>query len=71
MNIREKLGPDLNQVKWSRIRFHQATMHNSVFNPFETITDEIQYMKVVSTVPEFYHEGFHYEHNFQVDPRMQ
>ena len=22
-------------------------------------------------MPEYYHKGFHYEHNFQIDPRMQ
>lgn len=31
----------------------------------------MSYLEVVSSVPEYYEREFAYEHNFQVDPKMQ
>ena len=71
MNVRDYIDPEITTMRWSRMRLFQATTHNSIFNPFDSVTDEVQYLEVVSSVPEYYERGFLYEHNFQIDPKMQ
>ena len=52
------------------MRLFEATTQNSIFNPFDTETDQVKYLEVVSSVPEYYEREFKYEHNFQLDPKM-
>lgn len=70
MNVRDYIDPTLYEKRWSRVRLFEATSHNSIFNPFNTETDQVKYLEVVSSVPEYYEREFKYEHNFQLDPKM-
>ena len=64
MNVRDFIDPEIYEIRWSRIRLDDAASHNIIFNPFDSVTDKVSYLEVVSSAPEFYDRSFHYEHNF-------
>ena len=41
MNVRDFIDPEMTTMRWSRMRLFKATVHNSIFNPFDSVTDEI------------------------------
>jgi len=49
MNLVEHLKYDSHATRYSRIQINEVEMHDTVFNPLDSVTDGMTYLEVAST----------------------
>ena len=60
-----------NVERYSALRIHEVSMMDTLFDPFNSVTDEHSYLAIIKTEKEAYHsEVATYAHNIQLDNRV-